>query len=102
MKVKDYDLYSNGFVEVFSDGEKYLERETIEYEGNETDRSYKVKENDTLTKIAGNKYKEELELAHQYWWILSDANDIENPLDLSEYIGEYILIPDPFLFLLKA
>lgn len=102
MKVKDFDLYSNGFIEEFADGFKYLERNEIEYTGNDTDRFHTVKAIDTITKIAAKKYKNILELPHQYWWIIADANDIENPMDLTSLIGEEIVIPDPFLFFLNA
>ncbi len=102
MKVKDVDLYSNGYIEEFADGLKFLERDEIEYNGNDTDRFYTVRATDRLTKIAYRKYKDILKLPQHYWWIIADANDIENPMDLSGLIGEEIVIPDPFLFLLNV
>lgn len=100
-RLKKFDLYSNGFIEEFSDGSRYLERNEISYDGNSTDRIHTVKETDTLTRLAHSYYRDTLANAHQYWWILADANDITNPMDLTDYIGSEIVIPDAILFDLK-
>lgn len=101
MELKDFDLYINGFVEEFADGSRYLEREDIIYNGNDTDKIHTVKENDTLTKLAFRYYVNSLNNSPKYWWIIADANDITNPMDISDLIGYDIVIPDPVLFLLN-
>ena len=101
MKLREFDLYVNGFIESFFDGERYIEREEIQYNGSDSDRFHTINEIDTLTKIAAVKYKDDIELPHQYWWVIADANNILNPMDLTDLIGTEILIPDIFLFLIN-
>jgi len=99
--LRTFDLYANGYIEEFADGEKYLERDEIVYSGEDSDRFHTVKETDTLTRIAYKYYKDIMQTPQQYWHIIADANDIVNPLDLAEYIGQDLIIPDPVLFQIK-
>lgn len=101
MKVRDFDLYINGYIESFADGFKYLERDEIVYEGNDTDRIHTVKAGETLTRIAYKRYKDTLKNPSLYWWIIADANDITNPMNIVDLIGHDIVIPDPVLFQLN-
>lgn len=101
MELKLNDLYSNGEVESYPNGERYLVREPIEYEGSDKDKYHTVKETDTITYIAWLFYKDHVDDASKYWWAIADVNEIFNPLDLSDLIGEEILIPDILLIQLK-
>jgi hypothetical protein len=47
-----------------------------------------------LDDIAYRFYKDVDPYADKWYWVIADANDIENPLDLSAYVGKDILIPD--------
>lgn len=101
-KLKKFDLYSNGYIEEFADGDSYLERNEIVYDDNATDRIHTIKETDTLTRLASTYFKGKIANAHQYWWVIADTNDIDNPMDLTGLIGQDIVIPDPILFDLKS
>jgi hypothetical protein len=90
--------YSNGRVLVFEDGSAELERDFPVYTGNEKDSYYTVRKSDTIDKIAWMHYRDYVEDGSKYWWIICDVNGIENPLDLSEYVGQEILIPDVLNF----
>ena len=95
------NLYAQGRMIIFADGSGELERDKFEYIPTEPDDYYTVKYDDRLTKIAYDFYNNKVELASHYWWIIADANDIENPLDISEYIGKEIIIPNILNFKLK-
>ena len=101
LELKKYDLYGNGVVENYPNGEQYLIREKIEYSGNEDDSFHVVKETDTLTYIAWLYYKDVVENPSKYWWVIADANNIEFPLDLSSWIGSEIMIPSLTKFLIN-
>jgi hypothetical protein len=101
LELKKYDLYGNGTVENFVNGEQYLIRDLIIYEGNEEDRFHTVMETDTVTYLAWLYYKDMIDNAPKYWWVIADANELENPMDLGEYIGRELLIPDINRFLLN-
>lgn len=94
LTLKKYDLYQNGFVEAHPNGEQYLTRDLVDYEGDERDRFHQVMETDTINYIAWKYYKNEIENASKYWWVIADANLIDNPMDLSEYVGKNLLIPN--------
>ena len=86
--------YANGRVLVFSDGTKKLVRDFVEYVGGEGDDYHTVRLDDTITGIANKFYKEKVDKPERFWFIIADANNIRNPLDLSTYVGEEILIPN--------
>lgn len=91
---KDKDLYFNGVLLSFAGGEQLLERELISYESRQPDVYHTVQQGDTLTFIAWKYYKSFSSDASQYWKYIADANNIENPLDLSGLLGKEILIPN--------
>lgn len=101
LELKQYDLYGNGIVENYPNGEQYLIRDKIEYNGNEDDFFHVVNETDTLTYIAWFYYKDFIDNPSKYWWVIADANNIEHPLDLSDLIGSEILIPSITKFLIN-
>ena len=49
---KDHDLYFNGRLLAFEDGEQLLERELISYESRQPDVYHSVQQGDTITYIA--------------------------------------------------
>lgn len=93
--------YANGRQLVFTTGDAKLVRDKIEYVPKEADDFYVVKIDDLLTRIAYDFYKEKVQLPHQYWWVIADANNIRNPLDLTGYVGTEIVIPDILNFKLN-
>lgn len=90
----DYDLYINGRIVTYDTGEVFIERDLIDYDSGEPDQYYRVKDSDRLSAIAYDFYNGLTKNAGQYWKFIADANNIQNPLDLSEYVGIDILIPD--------
>lgn len=90
---QDSDLYFNGYITQFSNGDKILERDLIEYTPQQPDLYHLVQQGDTITYLAWRYYQNITENANKYWKYIADANNIENPLDLSEMIGREILIP---------
>lgn len=92
--LSESNLYAGGSIYNYADGTAELVRPEINYERISEDKAYKVKENETLRHIAFHSYKDIVPRADRWWHIIAIANQIENPLDLSEYVGEYIIIPD--------
>lgn len=86
----------NSRVIVFPDGTKELLRQPLNWTKGVNDREYRLKQGDTLTGIAFKSYYNyDSDFCNHYWWIIADANpSIDNPLDLSDLIGDKILIPD--------
>lgn len=101
LTLKDNNLYQNGRITKYANGELELERDIILFPGDENDSYYTVVEGDEITVIAYNKYKDFTDDAGKYWWLIADCNNIENPLDLSEYIGQDITIPSFAAFKLR-
>lgn len=94
MIVQDFDLYYNGELIEFADGESILRREKIAYEAQQTDIYHPVQQGDRLTYIAWKYYSQYSENAPKYWKFIADANNILNPLDISELVGTLLLIPN--------
>jgi hypothetical protein len=96
LKLPVNNLYSNGRLILFTDGsdEMLLERDLLAIPGSEEDRYYTLMEGDRLELLAWQAWNKQVKDASKYWWILADANNIFNPLDLTEWVGKDILIPD--------
>jgi len=95
LELKDFDLYVNGFVIEFPEGDKMLVREHIVYDVQIPDVYHTVQQGDTLTYIAWLHYFKYVgEDAPKYWRYIADINKIHNPLDLSDFFGEDLIIPD--------
>lgn len=88
------NMYADGRIIQFSDGSTLLVRDRIEYKEIEPDDYYPVKYNDRITSIAYKYYKRIVILPSHYYWVIADANNIINPLDLSSYVGKEIVIPN--------
>lgn len=94
MRVKTNDLYRNGWVEKFPTGEMLLLREKYTAKATLTDRYHVLKRGELLDSVAWQYYKDEVKDASKFWWIIADVNSIFNPLDLSDYVGKQIIIPN--------
>lgn len=93
MILRDNNLYQNGVVIQYDNGESELEREIISFPGSEGDKYHTVVQGDELTKLAYRFYNDYTLDPGKFWWLIADANEIENSLDISEYIGTDIVIP---------
>lgn len=94
LELRDNNLFINGVLYDFGGDEQVLFRDIFPITGNEQDKYHIVKDSDRLDKLASFYYSNVVEDASKFWWLLADANDIYNPLDLSSWIGKQILIPD--------
>lgn len=94
--VRENNLYVNGRIIDLGSGESELVRDVIAYQANQDDEYYTVKQDDEITRIAYEKYKDFVPDASKYWWAIADANNIENPMDLSDLVSQEILIPNIF------
>lgn len=93
--ISSSNLYANGYVIDFSeDGESLLLRDKLVIEPDVNDSYHTVRAGDKLRFIAYDKYKNYDSKAAQLWWAIADANDIFNPLDLTDWIGKDLRIPD--------
>lgn len=94
LRLKRFDVYRNGLFTTFpADTEQTLTRDRVEFIPREDDRSYTVKYGDSIDKIAFWAYGGERPNPAKYWWAIADANDIENPLDLTGLVGAVLRIP---------
>lgn len=95
LTLRPTNLYGNGYIIDFpADGESLLMRDKIEFVPDTDDTWYPVIQNERLDLIAYNSYKDQVDRAAELWWVIADANNIFNPLDLSEYVGSSLLIPN--------
>ena len=92
--------YSNGTQIVFTSGEGKLLRNKIDYAPKEGDDYYTVKIGDDMTGIAYQHYRDKVDRPSRYWYVIADANNIQNPLDLTSFVGLEIVIPDIIPFIL--
>lgn len=81
------DLYSNSVIINYEEGDQSLERIRIEHTEDINDKYYTVRQGDSITSIAHKFYGEPL-----YWFIIADANNLINPMDINE--GDGLLIPN--------
>jgi len=94
LKLNVDNLYADGTLVTLPNGSVVLNREKIKYEPSSTDERHTVLQGETLTGITYKKYNTVSEDCSKYWWIIADVNNIQNPLDISEYVGQEIIIPD--------
>ena len=80
------NIYSEGFIINYNEGDSSLERIPFEYEATSDDSLYTIKQDDTLITIANKFYGN-----GRYWFIIADINEIINPFDLE--VGTNLIIP---------
>jgi hypothetical protein len=95
------NVYRNGVVSKFSDNEGLLDRDNMDFVGKDEDVYHSLVKSDRLDLLAHRYYKNRVEDSSKFWWVIADANNIENPLDLTELIGTDILVPNILDVLLK-
>lgn len=95
-KRQDFDLYFNGTIVKYENGQYELQRKFIAYDSAEPDLYHMVIQGETLTGIAWNYYKKFTtpERAMRYWKYIADVNNILNPLDITSLVGTQIIIPN--------
>lgn len=93
-ELSENNLYVNGRIIQFADGEQILIREKIVYVGKEQDTYHTVRDFDEIGALAWRYYKKYVQDASKYWWVIADVNNIHNPFDLTEWVGKELLIPN--------
>ena len=94
--VPNTNLYRNGSIINFSNGEQLLLRDKVVIEGSIEDDYYTLGRDEDLDFVSWKFYSDFVADASKLWWVIADANNIENPLDLEDYIGTELLIPNWF------
>jgi len=94
IELRDNNLFVNGSILDFGGDEQLLIRDNLVIQPRNEDIYHIVIQGDRLDKLAWKFYQNVVEDASKYWWVIADANDIFNPLNLEDYIGKEILIPD--------
>lgn len=92
--VKGNNLYRNGRLIDLGGDELMLYRDKLEIKPGEQDKYYTVSTEENLTLIAYKNYRGIVADPSKYWWVIADANNIYDPMDLADYVGEQILIPN--------
>lgn len=83
LQLKRSDLYQNGRVIEFANGEQLLIRNTLPVKQDLGDSYVSPKEDDQLPLLAFNGYVDLVENANQYWWLLADRNNVFDPLQVN-------------------
>lgn len=94
LNVRLNNPFRTGWVETFSDGEQMLFRTPLVVQNTLNDKYHVLKSNQDLSYLAWYYYNESVTDASKLWWVIADANNIENPLDLSGLLGQRLVIPD--------
>lgn len=99
LRLNNSSLYSDGVVVEINGDTPELYRDEVEWRGNIDDQNYTVRIGDTALSIAYAKYRDNFEDPERYYWLIMDANkEIENALDLSEFVGKDIIVPNIFFY----
>lgn len=93
LSLREYDIFQNGEIVSFPNGEKELTRGFITYIENIEDKYHQVVKGETLTQIAYAEYIGIVERPQFYYWVIAEANGVDNPLDVDYLVGQSILIP---------
>lgn len=96
IELRENNLYADGQIIVFDEGDEMLERIPLEIESSEEDKWHTVVAGDRLDLLAYKYWNKFIPDASKYWWVIADANQdvIDNPLDLTELVGTDLFIPD--------
>ncbi|MAO08028.1 MAG: hypothetical protein CL596_04875 [Alteromonas sp.] len=81
-------IYKNGYIINYSNGDRAIYRDKLEYVEDIEDKLYTIKQGDRLSSISFMFYKNPL-----LWYLIADINNIDNPFVLIE--GQEIIIPNP-------
>ena len=96
LTARRYSPYAKGKIFTLSDGtnEVLLLRQPIVYEQSIDDKTHTVKVGDRLDQLAYFYYRSQRANAGHYWWVIADINNIMNPLDIDDLVGQEIIIPN--------
>ena len=93
-ELKLNNLYQNGIIYQFEDGKNLLDREPVNIEPTLSDDYHTYIKGQELDQLAYLYYKDIVPDPSKFWWLIADANNIVNPLDLDYLEGTEIIIPN--------
>jgi hypothetical protein len=96
MNISAHNPYEKNGVEIDLEEaeQKLLFRKKVEWKPQQTDKVHIVEVGETMDSIAHLYYSPVRSFGGRYWWLITDANKIHNPLDISAYVGRQLVIPD--------
>ena len=94
IEFEDHDRFQGGTIFIFDDGIVDIEAPEWKEPDNFRFDLHQVVMGESLDRIAFRYYRDKVQNASQYWWLIAQANDIERPWDLSDWAGEKLVIPD--------
>lgn len=102
LQLPDSNLYQNGRVIEFDNGEQLLIRDKLPEKRDALDSFETPKSDDNLLGLAYSRYFGDVENANFYWWLIADRNGVFNPLqpdivvdgDVLPIAGNEIVIPN--------
>lgn len=89
MEIAANSLYSDGIVNVFSDGSKQLMRLRSKHVPQSQDFWHVLLDGETIYELANRYYGNE-----KIWWLIADANRLSNAINIAYLVGQYLLIPN--------
>ena len=95
IELPEENLYQNGVLYPLDSGDMWLRRTRLIIEPALEDGYHVVAEGDILTRIAWRYYKNFTLNSGVMWWVIADANrQIRNVTNLSDFVGQTLLIPN--------
>lgn len=88
MKTKPRDLYADGTVIQYPEGDFSLQREKMQFVEGLEDRNHIVRDSDNLLTIATKYYGNS-----KYWYIIADRNELNIDSIFSLLLGSELVIP---------
>ena len=102
LELSESNPYAGGSAYFYADGTAELNRPERPFPAGVPYRLYTVRRGDFIDDIAWRHYRDLVPDAYNWWWLITDANEIENPLFLEDYEGQDIKIPDVIQYKLLA
>ena len=94
IEISRENVYNNGTIISYSDTEHILQRQPITIAQNNRSKKHILQQGETLDLLAWQYYNSESKNASSLWWIIAEANNIIDSLDIAHLIGKTIIIPD--------
>lgn len=88
------NIYDNADLVTLADGTEILERKPLGFVPSVGDSWAVVRHGDTLDRIAAAAYGGFVTRPDLLWWVIADANNIENPMLLGDFVGRFLLVPE--------
>ena len=88
MITKPRDLYADGIVIQYPEGDFSLQREKMQFVEGLEDRNHIVKDDDDLLSIAIKYYGNS-----KYWYVIADRNELNMDNIFSILVGSELVIP---------